>query len=68
MPAASSLARAESRKRVNWLNSSDLRERGLNVLTGYFNAETAAEIEARIREAVGVAGGMPQSAEAAQAD
>src|ERR1051325_4645331 len=30
--------------------------------------DTAAEIEARIREAVGIQGGMPQSAEAAQAD
>src|SRR3954451_520250 len=32
------------------------------------NPDTAAEIEAKIREAVGIQGGMPQSAEAAQAD
>ena len=32
------------------------------------NPDTATEIEAKIREAVGIAGGMPQSTEAAQAD
>ena len=32
------------------------------------NPDTAREIEAKIREVVGIAGGMPQSAEAAQAD
>ena len=32
------------------------------------NPEVAREIEQKIRDAVGVAGGMPQSAEAAQAD
>jgi len=32
------------------------------------NAQIATQIESRIREAVGVAGGMPRSAEAAQAD
>jgi recombination protein RecA len=32
------------------------------------NPETAREIESKIREAVGIAGGMPQSAEAAEAD
>jgi len=32
------------------------------------NPETAQEIESRIREAVGIVGGMPHSAEAAQAD
>jgi recombination protein RecA len=32
------------------------------------NPETAREIESKIREAVGIVGGMPQSPEAAQAD
>jgi recombination protein RecA len=32
------------------------------------NPDTATEIESRIREAVGIAGGMPQSAQAAEAD
>jgi len=31
------------------------------------NCEIAQEIEAKIREAIGIAGGMPQSAEAAEA-
>jgi len=32
------------------------------------NPDVAAEIESRIREAVGIAGGMPVSKEAAEAD
>ncbi|HXN16006.1 MAG TPA: DNA recombination/repair protein RecA, partial [Usitatibacter sp.] len=32
------------------------------------NPQIAREIESKIREAVGVAGGMPQAAEAAEAD
>src|ERR1041384_7302012 len=32
------------------------------------NPETAEEIERRIREAIGIAGGMPQAADAAEAD
>jgi recombination protein RecA len=32
------------------------------------NPDTAAEIEAKIREAIGIAGGMPQAADAAEAD
>ena len=32
------------------------------------NPDTAREIEMKIREAVGIAGGMPHSAEAAEAD
>jgi len=32
------------------------------------NPDTAAEIETKIRQAIGIAGGMPQAADAAEAD
>ena len=32
------------------------------------NPDTAAEIEGKIRQAIGIAGGMPQASDAAEAD